>query len=396
VAVGYLLERYPVVSQTFVSNEIAELRRQGVDVVIASLWAGDDTETGDHADVIVHETMPRPRRLAVDHIVAMGRNPWRYLRFLRVARALGDEARVVGWRAVPSLARLFRQRGVDRLHAHFAWGGAAVAAALSALTGWPWAMTVHARDVFAERRNLALKLARTDRLITVCDYNRRYLADELGYDRPISVVVCGVAPPEPAEPEAKESELPTDPRVVFVGRLVEKKGADVLLRAARELLSSAPALRVDLAGDGPLRESLRSLATELGLQAEVGFHGAVTHRAALDLIRRSTVLCLPSRVASDGDVDSMPLVVKEAMVRGVAVAGSDVGGVSEMIGDGCGELVAPDDPAALADALRRLLADPSHRASCAVRAAERARERFLLADRMADLRAILDGLSAPR
>jgi colanic acid/amylovoran biosynthesis glycosyltransferase len=389
VAVGYLLERYPVVSQTFVSNEIAELRRQGVDVVLAALWAGDDIEVGDRPDVIVHETMPRGRRLALDHIIAMLGNPLRYLRFLRVVRSLGDEARVAGWHALPSLARRLRQCGVDRLHAHFAWGGAAAAAALSELTGWPWALTVHARDIFAERRNLALKLRRTDCLITVCDYNRRYLVDELGFDQPISIVVCGVTLPEPSTAEPSRA-----PRVVFVGRFVEKKGADVLLRAAAELSPTMPELRVDLVGDGPLDESLRSLANSLGLQTVARFHGAVSHSAALDLIGHSAVLCLPSRVASDGDVDSMPLVVKEAMVRGVAVAGCDVGGVSEMIGDGCGELVAPDDPAALADALRRLLSDPSHRDACVARAGERARQRFVLSDRVGDLRSILAGLSA--
>jgi colanic acid/amylovoran biosynthesis glycosyltransferase len=388
VAVGYLLERYPVVSQTFVSNEVTELRRQGVDVVVTSLWAGDDVGADDRADLIVHEAMPRRRRLALDHLTAMARNPLQYLRFLGVVRALGDEARVVGWQAIPSLARLLRQRNVDRLHAHFAWGGAAVAAALAALTGWPWALTVHARDIFAERRNLALKLRRTDRLITVCDYNRRFLVEELGYDRPVSIIVCGVTLPEPSA-----TQPPTDPRVVFVGRLVEKKGAEVLLRAAAELLPSTPELRVDLVGDGPLRDSLRSLANSLGLQGVVGFHGTVSHGAALDLIGHSAVLCLPSRVAADGDVDSMPLVVKEAMVRGVAVAGCDVGGVSEMIADGCGELVAPDDAAALSGALRRLLSDPAHRAACVARARERARARFVLADQVGELRSILSGLS---
>lgn len=390
MTVGYLLERYAVVSQTFVSNEIAELRRQGVTVVVASLWAGDPSPDGDIPTIVIDETERRTRRRIADHLAAAARNPLRYLRFLTVVRALGDEGRLIGWRRLPSLARDLRGLGVDRLHAHFAWGGAAVAVALSALTGWPWAMTVHARDIFADRRNLELKLRRADQLITVCDYNRRYLVDNLDCrGRPISVVICGVMEPTtspPADP---------DLGVIFVGRLVEKKGVDVLLRAVAELRSQLPELRLDIVGDGPLLEPMRSLAGSLGLDAVVTFRGAATHSEALDLIGRATLLCLPARVAADGDVDSMPLVVKEAMIRNVAVAGCDVGGIAEMIADGCGELVPPDDPAVLAGALQRLWGDPTYRATCAARAHDRALDRFTLPEQVGQLRQILDALAPP-
>jgi glycosyltransferase involved in cell wall biosynthesis len=384
VTVGYLLERYPVVSQTFVSNEVAELRRQGVDVVVASLWAGDPAQD-ETPTIIISETHPRRRRAVADHLSAFARHPIRYLRFLAVVRSLGDERRVIGWRRLPSLARELRGAGVDRLHAHFAWGGAAVAAAIAALTGWPWAMTVHARDIFTDRRNLELKLQWTDQLITVCDYNRRFLVERLGYRGPISIVVCGVEPP--ARPRGEP-----DLGVIFVGRMVEKKGVDVLLHAIAELLPTTPDLRLDLVGDGPLLEPMRSLATSLGLTDVVRFHGETAHADTLDLIARATVLCLPARVATDGDVDSMPVVVKEAMIRGVAVAGCDVGGVAEMLADGCGELVSPDDPAALAVALRRLLADQNHRASCTARAYDRARQSFVLSDQVARLKRVFDDL----
>jgi glycosyltransferase involved in cell wall biosynthesis len=127
----------------------------------------------------------------------------------------------------------------------------------------------------------------------------------------------------------------------------------------------------------------------------VTFRGALPHAEALDMVSRAIVLCLPARMSADGDVDSMPLVIKEAMVRDVAVAGCDVGGVSEMIADGCGELVPPEDAAALADALHRLLADPEHRNQCALRARERALERFTLTGQVAHLLSLLDGLTEP-
>lgn len=385
--VGYLLDRYPVLSQTFVSNEIEEMRRQGVTVVVSSLWAGDASADADRPAIIIRETRPGKRRGVVHHILAMLHHPLRYVRFLATVHALGDEAAVIGWRRLPSVACELRLAGVDRLHAHFAWGGAGAAAALSALTGWPWAMTVHARDIFADRRNLDLKLGRTNLLITVCDYNRRYLLETLGVTTPISLVICGVTVPAVAATGV------SDLGIVFVGRMVEKKGVDVLLRAVAELRTRHPDLKVDLVGDGPLLEPMRALATSLELDSVVTFRGPVSHVEVLELVSRATVLCLPARVAADGDVDSMPLVIKEAMVRNIAVAGCDVGGVGEMISDGCGELVPPEDSPALAAALHRLIADEGHRRDCVTRARARAVERFTLDGQVAKLRGLLEALT---
>ncbi|HET7530036.1 MAG TPA: glycosyltransferase [Mycobacteriales bacterium] len=379
------MERFPVLSQTFVSNEVAELRRQGVDVVVAALRPGDAAPIGGVPVLPARAAHDGRLRLLRDHARYLLGRPDRYLRFLLTVRALPAERREIAWRRLPRLARQLDRAGVDRLHAHFAWGGAALAAALSALTGWPWAMTMHARDIFTDRRNLALKLSRADLLISVCDYNLRYLRDELHCTRPVAKVICGVELPPP-------SGLTPTTDVVCVARLVEKKGVDVLLRAVAKLLAERPALTVRIVGDGPLAGELHRLRDELGLAGHVVFDGALPHAATLDVIAAARVLCLPARVARDGDIDSMPLVVKEAMAREVTVVAADAGGVGEMVEGGAGVLVPPDDDDALATALRELLADDDRRAQLAAAGRARVAERFTLSGEVGRLRTLLASL----
>lgn len=350
MTVGYTVERFPVLSQTFVRNEVLELRRQGTDVVVARLSPGDVTGV-DVPVVDVRGAHDGRLRLVRDHLHFFLRRPAGYLRYVRTARALGDEGRQIAWRRLPRVARLLEAQGVDRLHAHFAWGGAALAMTLSALTGWPWAMTMHARDIFTERRNLDRKLADADLLVTVCDANVRYLREELGLTRPVHKIYCGVELPELDGVAWRNVEL------CFVGRFVEKKGIDILLRAVAELAPTRPAIRLDLVGEGPLLDASRKLTHDLGIDGHVTFHGALPHEEVLALLARTRVFCLPARVAADGDADAMPLVIKEAMAREAAIVAGDAGGVAEMVDGRSGLLVPPDDVAALRDALALVLDD---------------------------------------
>ena len=384
--VGYLLDRYLQTSQTFVSNEIDEMRAQGVDVVVVALRRGD-RDLEDDARVLYLEDIPLGRGLWADHVRWLCRHPVRYARFLsrvmRLRRDMGSSGELLAWQRLPRAADHLKSAGAVALHAHFAWWGATGAACLAPLLGVPWSMTLHAKDIFSKQRCLPQKLRLADVLITVCDYNLRWMREHLGLTRDVGMVVCGVRLPDP-----DEQPLP-GASVVVVGRLIEKKGIDVLLRAAALLRPSLPELTVDVVGEGPLHEDLEALSTELGLGEAVRFLGRRPHDEVLRRIAGAEVFCLPARIAADGDRDSMPVVIKEAMVRRVPVVASDVAAVPEMLSDGCGELVPPDDPDALAAALRRLLTDERSRASVAARARSRAEEHFTLSGEVRHLRKLI-------
>ncbi len=139
--------------------------------------------------------------------------------------------------------------------------------------------------------------------------------------------------------------------VLFVGRLVQNKGPDVLLRSAPRVLSRHPRARFDLVGEGPMRPRLEGLAETLGIADSVRFLGL---RDDVDeRMRRASVFVRPSHV------EGMPLTVLEAMACGLPVVATPVGGTPELIRDGeNGHLVPVDDTDALAESVMSVLDSP--------------------------------------
>jgi glycosyltransferase involved in cell wall biosynthesis len=382
--VGYLLQRFPQLSQTFVSNEVRELRAQGMTVDVVALAPGDDgLDPGPDAIVAP----------AVDPTAASywrRTHPIRWARFLRARRRLalemGGQSDQVDPAVLPTIARELERRGVTSLHAHFAWHAAAAAMCVAELLDVPWSVTLHANDIFGRLRNLEPKLAGATHLVTVCEYNRRWLLDHHRITRPLSIVVCGVDVP-PASTRTPEVD------VVAVGRLVPKKGFDVLVDAAAQLHASRPDLRVEIVGEGPQRDALEAQIRARGLDDVVVLRGAMSHDATLERIAAARVFTLPCRVADNGDRDSMPVVIKEAMAREVPVVATDVVAVPEMVDESCGVLVPEDDAGALAAALDKVLGDPDLATAMGVAGRARVEERFTLSGEVAKLKALFEELA---
>lgn len=383
--VGYLLDFHLQTSQTFVSNEIDELRRQGRALKVVALRHGD-RDVADPDVLHLSDHPVRRRRALLLHAGLLVRHPVGFVRYLwrlrQVRSEIGLHGSQVDWRRLPVAAHHLRD--VEWLHAHFAWGAAAAAYVLAGLLGVPWSFTAHANDVFSRRRNLEVKLRAADRVVTVCDYNVAWLREHLGVTRPLDLVVCGVEVPELDDP-------PRTPEVdvVAVGRLVEKKGFDVLVEATALLAAARPGVRVEILGDGPWRARLEERAAELGLGDALRLPGSRPHEDVLARVAVSRVLTLPARVAADGDRDSMPVVVKEAMARAVPVVATDVVAIPEMVDETVGRLVPVEDPAALAAALQELLDDDALRARLGAAARARVLQRFTLSGEVAKLSALL-------
>jgi len=203
--------------------------------------------------------------------------------------------------------------------------------------------------------------------------------------RPGSVALLYNGVPDPSdhrgspEPEAGTGS-PTGSGFMIgaVGRLVPEKGFDTVLRA----LVTLPDASLVVVGDGPERPSLERLSTDLGLSERVTFAGRV--EAPWTARWRFDVLAMPSRTEGFG------LVAVEALLAGIPVVGSRVGGLCEVLTDGeTGLLVPVDDPTALAAAIGRLQADPSLGSRLAAQGGIDARERFSIDSMMRGYRSFL-------
>jgi glycosyltransferase involved in cell wall biosynthesis len=138
-------------------------------------------------------------------------------------------------------------------------------------------------------------------------------------------------------------------RLLTVGLLGPQKGVDVLLRALALL---PPEVTLDVVGDGPGRAAYESLAERLALDGRVAFHGLQPKTRIAELAQGAALFVLASRY------DNNPCVLVEAQAAGLPIVSTTVGGIPEIVGD-AGVLVPRDDPAALADGIRRALSDPA-------------------------------------
>ncbi len=155
-------------------------------------------------------------------------------------------------------------------------------------------------------------------------------------------------------------------RLVTVGRLVEKKGIEHVLRSVRVLLDRGVDVHYRILGDGPRRERLAALAADLGVGDRVTLRGRHGQEKVRDTLEESHVLVAASVTAADGDEEGIPNVLKEAMASGMPVVGTRHAGIPELIEDGVsGYLVPERNEAALADALQRLEREPGRWAAMA-------------------------------
>jgi glycosyltransferase involved in cell wall biosynthesis len=289
--------------------------------------------------------------------------------------------RVGGWwdsAAIRAHRRAMAQVGADLVHVNLPVPYADPYTVLAATTLW------HTPVIVVEHLPMPSPGPRIDRIVRftasrisavvgVSDRSARRLEHVLGL-RPGRVrVVCNGVP----EPGTRRSVATPPGRVVVgaVGRLDRQKGFDLLLRAVADLSD----VHLVLVGDGPERHALEELTADLGLQERITMAGWSAE--APSLMRSFDVLAVPSRW------EGLPLVVLEAMLAGVPVVATPVGGVPDAVRhEQTGLLVPVDDAAALTAALDRLVTDPGLRRRLAAAAADDARRHFTVEAMVRSLR----------
>ncbi|MEO0211180.1 MAG: glycosyltransferase family 4 protein [candidate division WOR-3 bacterium] len=197
----------------------------------------------------------------------------------------------------------------------------------------------------------------------------------------------------PFMPAGEMIELPEikreNNRLLFVGRLVERKGVKYLLRALKILKEQYPHIKLTVIGAGPEEGNLKSEVEALGIQNSVDFLGLVSEEEKAREYGRAAVFVLPAIVDSKGDTEGQGVVILEAMRAGVPVVASAVGGITDLIVDGeTGFLVPEKDPEALSAVLAKLIDSPDKREMVAIAALERLEKEFgpsVIGERLIDL-----------
>lgn len=382
--IGYVLKRYPRFSETFVVNEVLAHEQAGARLDLFALGPVEETHFQDgisrvRAPVMRIPGKPRSAAALWQSIVAAQRclphfDP-------RLAAACDASGELVA-QAI-DVAMAAHERGIEHLHAHFATQATTVARMAAAFSGLRYSFTAHAKDIYfdyEEPVDMAGKLRDAAFAVTVSDYNLAWLHDRYGAASANAVrLYNGIdlarfawRAPRPIESLSGADADPVCAPIIAVGRLVPKKGFEVLVDAIALLATHGLKPACTLIGDGPLRESLQQRVDALGLSSRITIAGLRPQPDVIEAMRSAAMVVAPCTVSADGDRDGLPTVLLEAMALGAPCISTRVAGIPELVRDGeTGLCVAPGDPAALAVAMQRLLADSSLRQALSQRARRR-------------------------
>ena len=356
---------FPLASETFVREQCVGLLEQGAEIDVLALRPGDGSWSDRDRAVglsgrVFQANIDRPllSRLALA--------PMRFLSLCLASPSAACRAisPSLGWRATSGqLLEISRAMGsscrrYDAIHCEFGPMGRIMLPVLDAgIVDGPLSVAFYGYDITRELQKHGDDVyrelfARASVLLP----NSEYLASRLR---------GAGAPPEKVRlhrlgirvedfPQVDRSGRDAPPVALAVGRFVEKKGFEYLIRAMA-LAGERSLFRAKIIGDGPLRPSLEELARSLGVFERIDFVGWQTHAEVSRAMREADLLIAPSVLAADGDMEGMPLVIAEAMSSGLPVLGTRHSGIPEAVRDGENGIVVEErDVDALAEGLARL------------------------------------------
>jgi glycosyltransferase involved in cell wall biosynthesis len=287
-----------------------------------------------------------------------------------------------------SALQLARQQQAEIVYAHWVLPNGFVGAWVAQVLRVPLAISLHGSDIFVARSNRVLgwvvrRVFRQAAVITSCSEELRRVAIKLGASPDkVHIVAWGADPVRfhPAVTPLNRSDFGLtgdDIVLVALGRIVPKKGFDVLVQAMPSLLRFCPRVHVLIGGDGFQMEQLLRLAEELGVSDHFHLPGRIPWDRAPDFLAMGDIFILPSVRDVAGNLDGLPTVLLEALALGKPVVAARIGGVPLVIEDGVnGILSPPGDAGALSRAIALIIKDGSLRTQLGRAARISVEERF--------------------
>jgi len=389
--IAYLAPELPSLSATFVYNEILELESMGTEIIPFSVHLP--------LSVIQESRIQNLRKrccflyaqskisVLKDNVYLLLTHPVRYFKTFKILcfdmwcvgllsrTALGL---VYRYFFAASLAKQLIKTQCQHIHVHFAHVPTDIAMYAASFSGITFSVTAHANDIFERGWLLKEKVQRSSFFATISEFNQRYLVSQ-GVDADkVRIIRCGVDAVQFSKRQGFISNQPI--KIGAVGRLVEKKGFDSLIKSVALLKNQGQLVELLIAGDGPLQGSLVGLMKDLELlETDVHFLGAMPHKLVADFIKSLDIFVLPCKKDNNGDMDGIPVVLMEAMLSGVPVISTQLSGIPELvINKETGLLAQPENTQELADAISSIIVDTELRGRMVKNAISHVKKEFSL------------------
>ena len=369
--VAYVVKRYPRYSETFIVNEILAHEKSGLDIDIYSIKTSNDT----HFQNIISDIkanvyyLNNNNRIKADDLLELQYKldsmfPG-FLKDISAFKLYNSEELYSGMK----LAEHIHKNGNNHIHAYFATSASAVARIASFITGVPYSLTAHAKDIYHEDNDyedLHQKLGDSESVITVSNYNKEYLTKTFPEcSDNIFRVYNGLN----IRQFKYKSPINRIPLLLAIGRLVEKKGFTDLISACSILSKNKVEYECQIVGEGDLKEQLVEQINSYGLQGKIKLTGPLPQNKIKRLIQNSSIFVAPCVVGRDGNRDGLPPVLLESMALGTPCISTDVTGIPEVIeNEKTGLIVPQSSPDLLSQSIIKLLADDDLRKQISLRA----------------------------
>ncbi|MFT5469381.1 MAG: colanic acid/amylovoran biosynthesis glycosyltransferase [Verrucomicrobiales bacterium] len=364
---AYVFERFPTFTQTFCVREIVELERQGLRPLIFSLRDTSDEPSQSYPDGLRERVINLP---ANDELIA-------FVRQLRTEKRVPKQVDYTlrFWDQQPDKKRVYEAAwighklqelapNVKHAHGHFAGMAARTMWWLRAFHGLTFSFTVHANDAFCAEKDTLVGLDRLFRDASLIATSSGYTVDWINREHPDTtrktrLIYNGLDVEKWLEASGGEPKGIGSRKIYSVGRLIEKKGHDDLVRASAILRDRGVEHSVHIIGDGPMEDEIRAQIAAVGLEKIVMLEGAQNMSTITEaLVNEAHLFALASVPESDGGMDNLPTVLIEAGALGLPCVSTRLAGIPEVVIDGqTGLLSETRKPEAFADRLQQLLED---------------------------------------
>jgi glycosyltransferase involved in cell wall biosynthesis len=399
-----LLKGYPRLSETFIAQELLGLERSGLSLELVAMRRPTDKKRHPVHDEIKAPVSYLPEYLH-DEPLRVLRALWGCLRKPGFGKALRKFISDVPHDLTRNRFRRFGQAAVlahewptdaEWLHVHFIHTPASVAAYTSLITGTPWTISAHAKDIWTSSdRDLSGKLTSARWAVTCTAGGYEHLRNLSPHKTNVHLSYHGLDltrfPHFEGPRQSRDGSDANNPvTILSVGRAVPKKGIDILLRALAQLPSDLRWRFIHIGGGDELPK-LKALANELHLTDRILWTGAMDQKEVLEHYRKADLFALACRITADGDRDGLPNVLVEAASQGLTCVSTNISGIPEFFTDDeNGLLTKPDDPGLFSGALRRAIAEPQLRARLGAAAESRVRTAFDHRSSISELKALFE------
>lgn len=368
--IAYMMSRFPKITETFIINEIIELRDLGFDINIYPLLQDQSKVT--HPEVeslseLIHYLPFISWKIIKANFTSLFQTPSTYIKTIMeiLIGTSGSMNFFIGALGIlPKsicFAKQMQRHNIQHIHAHFATHPTVAALIIHRLTGITFSFTCHGSDIHIDQTMFKQKAAAAKFIVAISKYNREFLVERCGHEvkKNMLVVNTGV---NVSRFKLVEREPGNMLNILMVATFREVKGHRFLIEACRRLLLWDVPLQCNLVGSGPWFRTIKNQIARLNLKEYVKFHGDQPAPEVAKMMQQADVVVLPSIYGSRGDREGIPVVLMEAMASGCAVVASKISGIPELVEDGVtGTLCPPKNCQALALALKELARDPFKR-----------------------------------